>query len=101
MIVKSAKPRRRVSCGKRIYLRGVGLYAVFESGSKYYLFKKGVDQYICSFCGCAIRRGETYVEEVLLGGVVRVYHYDCFNLARPNGLRVVERPYGLTICMEL
>jgi hypothetical protein len=90
-----------VPCGKRLYLPGVGLYAVFESGSKYYMFKRGVEHYVCSYCNGLIRRGDTYVEEVLLGGgSVRYYHADCFNLAKPSGLRVVKKSYGLTICTE-
>jgi hypothetical protein len=73
---------------KRIYLKGGFYYAV----------KTARDDYQCSYCGGQIRARTIYVEERSMWGVVRRYHYECFNNVIPHKLKAVEAPSGVVIC---
>jgi hypothetical protein len=77
-----------VKCSKRIYLKGGFTYTV----------RTARDDYTCFHCGRPIYSGALYVEERSMGGVVRRYHYQCFNYVIPHKLRAIETVSGVLLC---
>jgi hypothetical protein len=75
------------ACGKQVKLRGLFVYTV----------RVARDDYRCFYCAMPIRSGTVYVEE-RFPGVVRRYHYKCFNRVMPHRLAAVETPLGVVLC---
>jgi hypothetical protein len=78
----------RVSCGKRVVLKGGFTYTVREAR----------DNYTCFFCGGVIPKRGVYVEEKF-ASVTRKYHYECINRV-VNRIRAVESLSGVVLCVE-
>ena len=77
-----------MTCSKQIKLKGGFTYTV----------RKARDDYPCFYCGGAIRAGTVYVEERDLSGVVRRYHYKCFNNVMKPRVWAEEAPSGVVLC---
>ena len=77
-----------MACGKQVKLRGGVTYTV----------RKARDDYPCFYCNGVIASGAIYVEERDMGGLVRRYHYKCFNKVMPHRVRAVEAPSGVALC---
>jgi len=75
-------------CSKQARLRGGFTYTV----------RTARDKYECFYCGKPISAGTVYVEERDMSGVVRRYHYKCFNKVIPHKLRAEEAPSGVVLC---
>ena len=77
-----------VSCGKQVKLKGGFTYTV----------RKARDDYPCFYCGKPIGAGTMYIEERIWNGIVRHYHYKCFNNVMKPRVWAVEAPSGIVLC---
>jgi hypothetical protein len=77
------------TCRKQVKLNGLFTYTV----------RVARDDYACFHCGTLIRAGTIYVEE-RFPGVVRRYHYKCFNQVVPHKLKAVETASGVLLCVS-
>jgi hypothetical protein len=77
------------ACSKQVKLRGLFVYTV----------RVARDLYLCFYCNKAINPGTIYVEE-RYPGVVRRYHYKCFNRVMQHKLVAVESASGVLLCVS-
>jgi hypothetical protein len=77
-------------CSKQIKLKGGFTYTV----------RTARDDYPCFYCGKPIKAGTVYIEERILNGVVRRYHYKCLNNVMKPRVWAEEAPSGVVLCQE-
>ena len=77
-----------MTCKKQIKLKGGFTYTV----------RKARDNYECFYCGKPIEIDKTYIEERIWNGIVRRYHYKCFNKVMSPRIWAVEAPSGVVLC---
>jgi len=75
-------------CSKQARLKGGFQYTV----------RTARDDYECFYCGESINAGTVYIEERVWNGVVRRYHYKCFNNVMKPRVWAEETVSGVVLC---
>ncbi|MEM0325812.1 MAG: hypothetical protein QW733_02100 [Desulfurococcaceae archaeon] len=77
-------------CGRSIKLKGGFFYTI----------RTARDVYECFHCLKPILKGELYIEERALNGVVRRYHTGCIGKAVPRITVKIDSVSGIELCIK-